>query len=116
MNQFFGGSINFSKLLEKVKEGHSAFSKSAKDGNVYFNFGLWVNDEPNEFGQHCSLNLNSSKEMKEKEGKVYFGNAKKIETNQPVKNSDVNVDLSNVPVRQSANQNTITDNPDDLPF
>lgn len=66
-------------ILEKAKAKHSAFSKSTKNGHIYFNITQWINDEPNEFGQHSSLLLNSSKEGKETEGKVYIGNAKKVE-------------------------------------
>lgn len=66
-------------ILEKAKLKHSAFSKSDKNGHIYFNITQWINDEPNEFGQHSSLLLNSSKEGKETEGKVYIGNAKKVE-------------------------------------
>lgn len=120
MNQLLSGSLNLTKLLEKAKSGHSAFSKSAKDNNVYVNFQTWINDEPNEYGQHMSLLLNSSKELREHEGKVYFGNAKKIDTSQPIKQSDLNDDLSNVPVRQTKGNDdkTFTDNQggDDLPF
>ena len=69
-------------ILEKAKAQHSAFSKSEKNGHIYFNITQWVNDEPNDFGQHSSLLLNSSKEKKEAEGKVYIGNAKKVEGQQ----------------------------------
>ena len=70
MNQLLVGSINLSKLLEFAQKHHSAFSKSVKDGNVYCNFAAWVNDEPNEFGQHMSLQLSSQKDLKDKEGKI----------------------------------------------
>lgn len=73
------GSLDLTMILEKAKAKHSAFSKSSKNGHVYFNITQWVNEEPNEFGQHSSLLLNSSKEGKETEGKVYIGNAKKAE-------------------------------------
>lgn len=67
-------------ILEKAKAKHSAFSKSEKNGHIYFNITQWINDEPNEFGQHSSLLLNSgSKEKQAEEGKVYIGNAKKVE-------------------------------------
>lgn len=66
-------------ILEKAKAKHSAFSKSEKNGHIYFNISQWVNDEPNEYGQHSSLLLNSSKDGKATEGKVYIGNAKRVE-------------------------------------
>lgn len=73
------GSIDLTILLEKAKEKHSAFSKSEKNGHIYCNITQWVNEEANDFGQHSSFLLNSSKEAKDQEGKVYFGNAKKVE-------------------------------------
>lgn len=66
-------------ILEAAKNKHSAFSKSEKNGHIYFNITQWINDEPNEFGQHSSLLLNSSKDGKTTEGKTYIGNAKKVE-------------------------------------
>ena len=92
MSILLNGSIDLTLLIEKAKEKHSAFSKSEKNGNIYVNITQWVNDEPNQFGQHSSLLLNSSKEKKEAEGKVYFGNAKKAEsaTNSvPVESTDL---------------------------
>ena len=92
MSILLNGSIDLTLLIEKAKEKHSAFSKSEKNGHIYVNITQWVNDEPNQFGQHSSLLLNSSKEKKEAEGKVYFGNAKKGEsaTNSvPVESTDL---------------------------
>ncbi len=80
MNQLLNGSLDLTIILEKAKAKHSAFSKSEKNGHIYFNITQWINDEPNDFGQHSSLLLNSkSKELQESEGKVYIGNAKKVE-------------------------------------
>jgi hypothetical protein len=80
MSILLNGSIDLTMLIEKAKAGHSAFSKSDKNGHIYVNITQWVNDEPNEFGQHSSFLLNSkSKEKQAEEGKVYFGNAKKAE-------------------------------------
>jgi hypothetical protein len=120
MNQLLSGSINLTKLVNSAKSGHSAFSKSAKDGNVYFNFQAWINDEANEFGQHMSLLLNSSKEMREQEGKQYIGNAKKVDTTQPIKPKDIDDDFGNVPVKQAKDNSDKTfiedQKGDDLPF
>lgn len=92
MSILLNGSLDLTMILEKAKAKHSAFSKSEKNGHIYFNITQWVNDEPNDFGQHSSLLLNSSKEGKETEGKVYIGNAKKVEGQQgaaPVTAADV---------------------------
>jgi len=117
MSEFILGSMCLSTLIEKAKEGHSAFSKSPKDGKVYFNYAEWVNDIPNEFGQHSSILLSSSKEKKEDEGKVYVGNGKKFE-NKPVTQSDLPKDNwdSDIPVREPKKKEDYTDPKDGLPF
>ena len=79
MSILINGSLDLTLILEKAKAKHSAFSKSTKNGHIYFNITEWVNDEPNQFGQHVSYLLNSSKEQKETEGKIYIGNGKKAE-------------------------------------
>lgn len=116
------GSICLTTLIEKAKEGHSAFTKSAKDGKIYFNYAEWINDKPNDWGQHSSILLSSAKEKKEAEGKIYVGNGKKFE-NKPVTNSDLPGDDfgEDVPVRElkkhgPAAANDITDPISDLPF
>ena len=120
MSDFILGSICLTTLIEKAKEGHSAFSKSQKDGKIYFNYAEWINDEANEFGQHSSILLSSHKDKKDQEGKVYIGNGKRFE-NKPVTEKDIpSEDFSNIPVRESKqktenSEKSISD-PDDLPF
>lgn len=79
MSELLGGSICLTDLNANAKIGHSAFSKSEKNGKIYFNFTQWINDEKDQYGNISSLLLNSSKEMKDTEGKIYIGNAKKLE-------------------------------------
>ena len=78
MSNFLGGSMCLTDLVAQAQLGHSAFSKG-KNGKVYFNFNQWLNDKKDQYGNDSSLLLNSSKEMKENEGKIYIGNAKYIE-------------------------------------
>lgn len=119
MSDFILGSICLTTLIEKAREGHSAFSKSAKDSRIYFNYAEWINDTPNEFGQHSSILLSSSKEKKDEEGKVYIGNGKKFE-NKPVEAKDLPTDSwDNIPVKEPKPKQdaaTITQPIDDLPF
>lgn len=117
MSEFILGSICMSTLIEKAKAGHSAFSKSAKDGKIYFSFAEWINDEANEYGQHSSILLSSHKDKKDSEGKVYIGNGKKFE-NKPVTATDMPSDNwdSNIPVRESKPQTDNSVPVDDLPF
>lgn len=91
MSQLSTGSICLTDLLEHAKKGHSAFSKSEKNGKIYLNFKMWTNDEPDQFGNDSSLLLNSKKDKQEAEGKIYIGNAKKIQSSGgevPLEKSD----------------------------
>lgn len=76
------GSLDLTKILEQAHAKHSAFSK-AKNGHIYFNITQWVNEQPNDLGQHSSVQLNSTKEARESEGKIYIGNLKKAEQQAP---------------------------------
>ena len=44
MSILLNGSLDLTLILEKAKAKHSAFSKSAKNGHIYFNITQWVND------------------------------------------------------------------------
>lgn len=116
MSDVLSGSICLTTLLEKAKKGHSAFSKSGKDGKIYFNYIEFINDQVNEFGQHSSLLLSSTKDKKDTEGKIYIGNGKRFE-NKPVTASDLPSDnFSNIPVRETKTHNDQSAPVDDLPF
>lgn len=78
MAQLLNGSLCLTDIIAKLKEGHSAFSK-AKNGKIYFNITQWINDEKDKYGNESSLLLNSSKEKKDAEGKIYIGHAKMAE-------------------------------------
>ena len=120
MNQFITGSMCLTTLIEKAREGHSAFTKSSKDGKIYFNYAEWINEEPNDFGQHSSIQLNSVKELRDKEGKIYIGNGKKQDTTQPIKSNDVPTveTFDNIPVREVKKEHysNVSGAVDDLPF
>jgi hypothetical protein len=68
------GSICLTDLGDAFKAGHSAFNKSEKNGKVYANIAVWMNDEPDQYGNILSFQLNSKKDAAD--DKVYFGNAK----------------------------------------
>lgn len=121
-NEMYGGSLCITDLMNMLNQQHSAYSKSAKNNKVYGNIIVWKNAEPDEFGNSISIQLSSSKDKrdteKEKFGKAYIGNAKKIETNKPVAQRDLpssNWD-ANVPVQATQNVSEITEPMDDLPF
>jgi hypothetical protein len=121
MNQLFSGSICITDLMETMKLGHSSFSK-AQNGKVYANILIWQNEEPDKFGNSMSLQLSSTKDMREKEEKVYIGNAKVFDNKKPVSQRDMPSDDwdANIPVRQKTSpQSGLADKhnaTDDLPF
>jgi hypothetical protein len=73
-NKPMHGSICLSDLGDAYKAGHSAFNKSEKNGKVYANIAVWMNDQPDQYGNILSFQLNSKKDAAD--DKVYFGNAK----------------------------------------
>lgn len=97
-NKLFSGSICVTDLLEQLKNGHSSFIKVASNGKIYCNVLLWENSELDKYNNSHSLQLNSKKENKDKEGKVYVGNFKPIERKSfrsPINNSDLSSIIPN---------------------
>ncbi len=103
-NKLYSGSICVTDLLEQLKKGHSSFMKVASNGKIYCNVLLWENSELDKYNNSHSVQLNSKKENKESEPKVYIGNFKPIER----KNSQQQVSQSDI--------SSIIPNESDLPF
>jgi hypothetical protein len=113
MSKRYYGSICLTDMIEAAKKGHSAFSKSSKNGKIYCNVNLWDNEKVDEYGNTMSLQVNPSKEMKDKEDRFYIGNFKKAEDSKPISSKDaagLDVDLPSQPAKN------ITEPIDDLPF
>lgn len=83
MSKLFTGSICLTDLIEAAKKNHSAFVKSTTNNKIYINVLLWENDKPDQYDNTHSLQLNSKKELREQEGKIYAGNFKPIEKKEP---------------------------------
>jgi len=81
MALFANVSIELSKLREVFKENpnHSAFTVHANK-KTYVNLTIWSNDDVDQYGNNVSLQLNSKKDFRELEGKVYIGNGKRAGT------------------------------------
>jgi len=103
MSKLFTGSICLTDLLEQAKKAHSAFTRSQANQKVYVNILVWENDEKDKYDNTHSFQLNSTKDKKEAEGKIYIGNAKPIERKEPV------------PLSQD-DARTFTEDLSDLPF
>jgi hypothetical protein len=117
MNQSFYGSICLTDLLEAAKKKHSAFTKG-KNGKIYANVTVWLNENKDKFGNIMSLQVNPIKDSSD--DKFYIGNCKASEGPKPVSDKDVSgldVNLDDLPVTgsgQAPNANNAAD--DDLPF
>lgn len=74
MSKLLYGSMCLSDLSEQFKAGHPAFTKSEKNGKVYVNVTVWVNDEADQYGNHAALQLSKPKDSDMKP--IYFGNLK----------------------------------------
>ena len=74
MSKLLYGSMCLSDLSEQFKAGHPAFSKSEKNGKVYVNVTVWVNDDADQYGNHAALQLSKPKDSDMKP--IYFGNLK----------------------------------------
>jgi hypothetical protein len=103
-SKLFTGSICVSDLLEQMRKPHSAFVKSPTNDKVYCNILLWENSETDKFGNSHSIQLNSTKDMKETEARVYIGNAKPMERKEPK------------PLTAEQAKTFIDEVPNDLPF
>jgi len=100
--QSYYGSIDVTTLLAQAKLPHSAFVRAGKQNKIFAQVTVWVNEEPDQYGNSCSIKLNSKDaEMAKAEGNVYLGNLKKSEAKAPE------------PVESNAAELEIED---DLPF
>jgi len=82
MSSRFNGSICITDLVNAANIQHSSMNVSQKNGKLYANVTIWLNDQPDEHGNIMSFQLNSSQSGEagdlQKTGgkKVYIGNAK----------------------------------------
>jgi len=75
--------INVSLRVDKLPKEKFV---SGKDGAVYYNFTVSVNDESNPYGQNVSLTDSQTKEEREaKKPKTYLGNGNVVWTNGEIK-------------------------------
>lgn len=66
-----------------------------KDGKVFYNFTISVNDDSNQFGQNVSLIDSQTKEEREaKKPKSYLGNGNVVWTDGNIKLADKKVEAT----------------------
>ena len=70
--KLIGASID----LTKIDKSRIIVGKA---GAKYYNIDIWINDEPDKYGNHASVQQNQTKEEREnKKQKIYLGNGKKL--------------------------------------
>jgi len=81
-----GALINLSLRVDKLPKEKFV---QGKDGAVYYNFTIGVNDETNQWGQNVSATDSQTKEEREaKKPKSYLGNGNVIWTDGNIKLAD----------------------------
>ena len=74
--ELYTGSIDYSELIELLKTGKYSTFQSEKTGKKYINVSVWINPEPDKFGNDGSIQLNPKKEHRNEGLKRYVGNVK----------------------------------------
>ena len=98
-----GALINLSLRVDKLPKEKFV---QGKDGAVYYNFTIGVNDESNQWGQNVSATDSQTKEEREaKKPKSYLGNGNVVWTDGNIKLADKKTEVSS--------KELVTD---DLPF
>mgnify|MGYP000602971830 CR=1 FL=1 len=83
--------------VEVSKIDKNRLFKSEKTGRVYMDVSIWINDEPDNYGNHLSIQQSTKKD----EDKIFIGNAKAYE----------------VPQSATTEAEVVSEEPqDDLPF
>ena len=78
------GKLYFGKIdLKKLDP--TKFFKSEKTGNIYADVTIWVNDEPDQYGNHISIQQSTKKD----EDKIYLGNAKEYVSETQTESAEV---------------------------
>ena len=84
--------INLSLRVDKLPKEKFV---QGKDGAVYYNFTIGVNDESNQYGQNVSATDSQTKEEREaKKAKTYLGNGNVVWTDGNIKLADKKAEVT----------------------
>ncbi len=87
-----GALINLSLRVDKLPKEKFV---QGKDGAVYYNFTIGVNDESNQWGQNVSATDSQTKEERDaKKPKSYLGNGNVVWTDGNIKLADKKVEAT----------------------
>ena len=80
-------SICYTDLKNQLNanQNHSSITKHT-NGKIYLDCVIWEKDEPDQYNNDLSMQLNSKKEFKESEAKIYLGNGRKYKPSAPMSN------------------------------
>lgn len=70
MSKLLIGSIDLNKIDKSQIVTTDKEGNPFKNGAKYINVAVWVNDEPDQYGNHASIQMGG------KENKIYIGNLK----------------------------------------
>jgi hypothetical protein len=76
MAKLFNGSIDLSKIDKSLIKTLDKDGNPFKNGAKYLNVSIWLNDEPDKFGNTLSIQIG------DKENRIYLGNAKEYQKKQ----------------------------------
>jgi hypothetical protein len=84
--------INLSLRVDKLPKEKFV---QGKDGAVYYNFTIGVNDDSNQYGQNVSATDSQTKEERDaKKPKSYLGNGNVVWTDGNIKLADKKVEVT----------------------
>jgi hypothetical protein len=87
-----GALINLSLRVDKLPKEKFV---QGKDGAVYYNFTIGVNDDSNQWGQNVSATDSQTKEERDaKKPKSYLGNGNVVWTDGNIKLADKKVEVT----------------------
>ena len=90
-----------------ANQNHSSITKSERNGKIYLDCVIWEKDEPDQYGNDLSMQLNSKKDNQGTDAKIYLGNGRKYKASAP---------MSNPPYTAPPAQNAPNNNFEDSPF
>ncbi len=86
MAKLLTGSIDLNKIDKTKIVSTDKNGNPFENGAKYLNVVVWVNDEPDNYGNNASIQISQSKEEREAGAKsIYIGNLKEPQsrTNEP---------------------------------
>lgn len=92
MSERLYGSLDVTEIFKLMQGGHTSVSKSEKNGKIYMNVVVWLNDTEDQYGQIASIqpspHKNASEVEKAATKKIYIGNLKMAKP-EPIGDGDV---------------------------